>query len=157
MMTHQKLYRRCGLWVCGLVAVLATSCDKVPANGSLDGMWQLMSIETPNSTRDVKTDGLYLSFQLQMTYWSQLAHSDNRFYSHFTHTGDSIFFFDICRPAAHSKEDPDDHPLTSAEMAEGAMDVWGIHTMHTRYRVQTLKSDALVLEKADTTLRFRKF
>lgn len=54
-----------------LTALLA-SCDKTPANGKLDGMWQLMetcdiapdgTVSAPVSRKD---EGIYWSIQLQM-------------------------------------------------------------------------------------------
>jgi hypothetical protein len=37
------------------------------------------------------------------------------------------------------------------------MAAWGIHNLAARYRVRQLDGEALILEKADTTLFFRKF
>ena len=144
------------LGVCLLLTIGLTACDKVPANGNLDGMWQLMSVETPDSISPKQAERLYLSFQLGMTYWTRQGKGE-RFFSHFTHTRDSIIFYDLCFPAQHSFADPDDHLVSPDTIRAGVLDIWGIHTADMRYAVQTLTSGNLVLEKADTLLRFRKF
>ena len=143
------------------VIAMMSSCDKVPINGDLDGMWQLMSVQTPDGTRATKSDRAYMCIQLHLSQWD---HGGKRYYAHFNHTGDSIFFYDFYHHSRHRSKADDNEPITYEEMtktdpAEGwpLMDVWGIHNLDARYRVQTLNSDALVLEKADTVLTFRKF
>lgn len=142
--------------VWGSCLALLTSCNKMPVNGVLDGQWQLMSIETPDSTRHTRDDLVFLSVQLQLTQWNN-HRSGAIYFSHFLHKGDSILFFDLVHPSQHSLDSNNDVYVTSEEMSAGEMDDWGIHTLDMRYRVQTLTYDDLVLEKVDTTLRFRKF
>lgn len=145
-----------------LITVLLTtlfllpSCDKTPVNGPLDGHWQLTSIETPDGIRQAKDSLVFLSIQLQIAQWD--SHKQNlRYYSHFTHQGDSLLFFDLVHPSAHTVDDTTAPRVTAKEVSEGGMDAWGIHTLNIRFRVQTLSHNSLILEKADTLLRFRKF
>ena len=42
-------------------------------------------------------------------------------------------------------------------MHNGAMDLWGIHSVDARYNVLKLNHKDLILQDADTTLTFRKF
>ena len=146
-------------------AIVATaavgSCDKVPINGDLDGMWQLMNIQTPEGSRETKSDRAYLCIQLHLSQWDHVGY---RYYAHFRREGDSIFFYDFCHHGLHRTEADDNEPITYEEMtktdpAQGwpLMDAWGVHNLDARYRVQKLNSDALILEKEDTTLTFRKF
>ncbi len=135
-------------------------CDKMPENGDLDGMWQLMTIQTPEATLQVKEQRAYINFYMHLAEWRMplRPHTDDfRYYSHFTLKGDSLCFFDLCHASAHTATGSDDIPVTAEEMAAGAMADWGIHTLHTRYRVLQLNAKHLTFEKADTVYAFRKF
>lgn len=137
-----------------LVLVCAAACDKVPMNGRLDGMWQILTVETPQGVRDVKADRAYMSIQLHLTQWT---HANRNYYSHFRHEGDSLCFYDFAGLSAHATAADDDPAITAAEMAGGLFHVYGIHTLDARYRIIHLSGSSLILESADTTLTFRKF
>lgn len=137
-------------------AAALCSCDKVPMNGDLDGMWQLMTIQTPDTLRNMKSDRAYVSFQLHLTQWNDLK-TNRYFYSHFIHTADSLFFFDIAHHSKHAVDDNEDEWVTAEEMHDGLFDCWGIHQLNPHYRVMKLDSRSLELRQADTTLTFRKF
>lgn len=137
-----------------LLTLLLISCDKVPMNGDLDGMWQLMTVQTGQNVRNVRENRAYMSIQLHLTQWSQ---GGTTLFSHFVHEGDSIRFYDFAHDSLHRTKEDDDEWITEDEMRDGIMDVWGIHNLDARYRVRQLDGEALVLEKADTTLFFRKF
>ena len=136
--------------------LLLVSCDKTPVNGALDGHWQLTSIETPEASIQTKENHTFLSIQLQLAFWED---NSNKvlLYSHFTHRGDSLHFFDLVHPSAHSVDDNTTQWVTAEELDRGLMNAWGIHSLDTRYYIRTLNSSSLVLEKADTLLCFRKF
>lgn len=137
-----------------LLALFLASCDKVPMNGDLDGLWQLMTVQTGQEIRDVKSNRSFLSFQLHLTQWE---HEGSCFYAHFIHEGDSIRFYDFTHASLHRSKADDDEWVTEEDMRNGAMDAWGVHNLDARYRVRQLDGEALILEKADTTLFFRKF
>lgn len=137
-----------------LLVFLLTGCDKVPMNGDLDGLWQLTTVQTGQNVRDVKSDHAYLSFQLHLTQWD---HVGTRYFAPFTHEGDSIFFHNFYHDSLHRSKADDNEKVTPEEMRDGAMDAWGIHSLNAHYRVRQLNGEALILEKADTTLFFRKF
>ena len=137
------------LTLCCLVA-----CDKTPINGKLDGLWQLTAIQTPDGTRDTRADRTYLSIARHLSQWEQGA---TCFYAHFVHEGDSIRFYDFANQSLHRSKEDNDEWLTASQMSDGIMDAWGIHTLDARFRTRQLDSEALVLEKADTTLFFKKF
>ena len=136
-----------------LFSPLFTSCDKVPINGVLDGLWQIMTIETPAGTRDVKADRAYLSIQLHLSEWD---HNANRYYAHFSHEGDSLCFYDFAHNSKHSSNADDDTWITPSEMSAGLLDIWGIHTLNARFHINRLNGSTLILQAADTTLTFRK-
>lgn len=117
-------------------------------------MWQIMTIQTPDGTRTVKSNRAYLSFQLHLSQWDC---GTKRYYAHFSHTGDSIFFYDFKHDSLHRTKADDNEEITIEEMTkEKIMDEWGVHHLDARYHVQHLNSDELVLERADTVLHFRK-
>lgn len=142
-----------------VLLLLCVGCDKTPINGKLDGMWQLMTIQTPDGTRDMKQNQAYISIQLHLAEWwtPNLSWDTYHYFSHFEHRADSLVFFDLCRASAHTVTGSDDVPLTARQMHEGALDHWGVHTLHTRYRVVKLTAKHLTLEKEDTVYAFRKF
>ena len=141
------------LFILSLFTLLLSSCDKVPINGDLYGMWQLTTIQTPEATRDVKSTRAYLSIQIHLSQWD---HTGTTFYAHFVHEGDSIRFYDFAHESLHRSKADDNEWVTEEEMQGGIMDAWGIHSLDARYRTRQLDSDALVLECADTVLFFRK-
>ena len=133
--------------------LLLTSCDKVPINGDLDGQWQLTTVQTPEVTRDMKPLCAYLCIQLHLSQWD---YAGNRFFAHFVHEGDSIRFYDFAHASLHRSKADDNEMITEQEMRDGIMDAWGIHNLDARYRVRKLDGEALVLERADTTISFVK-
>lgn len=140
-----------------MVVAALTACDKTPMNGALDGMWQLTSVETPEGTRTTTNDRLFVSFQLHLTQW-EVPGTMRVYYAHFSHRGDSLCFFDFTTQALHDlSEGDDDHLITPAEMANGLLDAWGVHTTDARYKVLRLNHQSLILQAQDTTLTFRKF
>ena len=147
------IHHHFSLFILSLFTLLLNSCDKVPINGDLDGLWQLTTIQTPESTRDVKSTRAYLSIQLHLSQWDN---NGTTFYAHFVHEGDSIRFYDFAHASLHRDKNDDDDWITEEEMRGGIMDAWGIHSRDARYRTRQLDSDALVLERADTVLYFRK-
>ena len=143
--------------IAALLLILLASCDKVPMNGDLDGMWQLTNIATPDSTRDMHTSGAYVSFQLHLVQWDEVSDHSRTFYSHFRHTADSLVFYDFAHPSKHAVDNNEDEWVTPAEMHQGLFHLWGIHTTEARFRIRQLDSRHLRLESADTLLTFRKF
>lgn len=137
------------------LSVIIVSCDKTPVNGPLDGQWQIMSISTPEGQRDTRSTPAYLCFQLQLTQWSRPE--SRSFYAHFQHTADSIRFYDFAHVSNQAVEGDNDEWITPAEMNNGLLDAWGIHSTDITFYVRRLDGSHLVLERADTVLTFRKF
>ena len=144
----------CFLCAISLLLLSIYACDKVPINGQLDGMWQILNIYTPDSTRTVKDSQAYLSFQLHLSQWD---FNNQRCYAHFRREADSIFFFDFSRLSAHTTSADDDPAITDTEMANGLMDIYGFHTTNARFHINRLDHSRLVLQAQDTILTFRKF
>lgn len=156
-MNIRSLYTSFTLLCVLATAALLDACDKTPINGDLDGMWQLMTVQTPGHTREAKNDQVYMCIQLHMVEWRYVRDDKIHFYSHFRQQSDSLYIMDLSHASTHSAIGSDDVPVTASEMALGAMEPWGIHTLDMRYRIRQLDADHLSLEKADTLYTFRKF
>ncbi len=138
--------------------MLFASCDKMPKNGDLDGMWQLMTVERAGEEAEfVKTKKLYYSFQLDLVQLNDATMPNDRggYYAYFKHSGDSLFIRKICFPSANETAADNNIEFTSADLPKIAP--WGIYTLNPRFKVWELDSDDMVLESNEAKLTFRKF
>lgn len=131
-----------------------SSCDKMPMNGDLDGMWQLMSEETTDTTIDLKSTRHYISFQLHTTQFGTLTNS-RCFYARFIHEGNTLQFVTISTNSSNATTD-DDNVLVSADSIQ-QLNPWGIYEIDPIFAVVTLNSSTLILESSHSRLHFRKF
>lgn len=137
-----------------IAAPLIVACDKLPMNGALDGMWQLLTEEKADTTLNVKNSRIYISFQLHTVQFD--AHGASRqYYATFTHRGDTITYNTICHAAAYETEEDDNELVTADELP--ALSTWGIYSLQPTYTVLRLSSESLVLRSDSSTLRLRKF
>ena len=56
--------------------LIVESCNKLPMNGSLDGMWQLKTIIKNSHEKDQQDEGICWSFQLKLC---QITYTKGRF------------------------------------------------------------------------------
>ena len=142
-----------------LSLILCVSCDKVPMNGDLDGMWQLMRVEDENGAKDVKADKLYMSFQLHLVQFDGKNDKGNfqsrLYYAHFKHEGDSLFIYDLSYNSQNATSEDNNEWFTDADLYK--LKPWGIYSLDSRYKVLKLNSDAMVLRHEDLVLTYRKF
>lgn len=126
------------------IVLLFTACDKLPMNGNLDGMWQLMAIKdnVTGSVSDVKSNRLYYSFQL---YLVELGNAE--FYAHFSHRNDSIIMYDWCDGTAINNK------LTDAT----TLNKFGLYELKDSFKVEVLTNEKMQLRSRKATLNFRKF
>jgi len=131
-----------------LIAFIVTACDKVPMNGHLDGMWQLMAIQdnTAGSVSDVKTNRLYYSFQLHL-----VELNNNEAFAHFSHRGDSIVMYDWC----YGNSDGNSVNVKMTDAA--ALNKFGLYELRDSFKVEVLTSEKMQLRSRKATLSFRKF
>ena len=159
---HHKIYTILIL----LAMSLSTGCDKMPDNGQLDGMWQLMSIETADGhILDVKEQQHYWSFRLRLVqFTASRAIDTDKFYAHFSREGGNIVLKDFCQEARYEK-DTDDNVWVSSEEAE-LLHPWGVYgqtdeddsqKIKATYRVEALSDTRLVLKSDQARLTLRKF
>ena len=144
-----------------LCLVFFASCDKVPMNGDLDGMWQLMVKEDANGIKNVKSDKIYMSFQLHLI---QLDGPDKDnggrfrprfYYGRFKHEGDSLFIYELCHDSKNETAADNNEWIKESELDK--LEQWGIYSLNNRYKVVKLDSDAMILRHEDLVLTYRKF
>lgn len=126
------------------IVLLLAACDKVPMNGNLDGMWQLMAIQdnATSSISEVKENRLYYSFQLHLV---QLNNGEA--YAHFSHRNDSIVMYDWCKGNGTNDKITDPTVLNK----------FGLYELRDSFKVEVLTHDKMQLRSRKATLSFRKF
>ena len=132
------------LVIISLFILSICSCGKMPVNGKLDGMWQLMKIETRGSEYDMKESRLYYNVQLELLGLQSAGYVG--ILGRFIQTNDSLFVYDF----RSSKDNaiPADY---------GQLATFGIYNQQERFGIETLTHDKMVLRSATATLYFRKF
>lgn len=128
-----------------------TNCQKLPMNGDLDGMWQLMTVNGKKVERQT-----YISIQLHL---AQLTYGDTKnefYYCHFKHQGSTMRFFDFCYPCGHENWNQDNEKLPEADLhkikpfvGEAAADI--------TYHVDHLSDRRMILSNDTLKLVYRKF
>ena len=123
---------------------MLAACDKLPMNGNLDGMWQLMAIQdnTTSNVSDVKDSRLYYSFQLHLV---QLNNGEA--YAYFSHRNDSIVMYDWCKGNLDNDKIIDPSVLNK----------FGLYELRDSFKVEVLTSEKMQLRSRKATLSFRKF
>lgn len=130
------------------IVFILIACDKVPMNGNLDGMWQLMTIEdnTTGSVSNVKNNRLYYSFQLHL-----VELNNNEAFAHFSHRGDSIIMYDWCYGNSEGNS-------VNVKMTDViALNKFGLYELTDSFKVKALTNEKMQLRSRKTTLSFRKF
>lgn len=142
------------LLLLALAVPLLAACDKMPMNGALDGMWQLLTEEKTDTTLNVKDSRIYISFQLHTVQFD--AHgTTQQYYATFTRHGDTLAYSTICHPASYVDETDDNELATADDLAD--LSTWGIYSLEPVYTVLQLTHESLVLQSDSSTLRLRKF
>lgn len=136
------------------IIILVASCDKLPMNGDLDGMWQMVSEQRGDTLTDRLDDRIYVSYQLH-TVQMGTGSASGKFYAQFTHIGDTISYANICYGADSRSETDVNEPVDEDEM--DVLQPWGIYSLQPTYHVDRLTKETLILTSDTSTLRFRKF
>lgn len=144
------------------IAALLAACEKYPANGDLDGQWQLMEISTKDTPTDIdyshiaskKEDGIYWNFQLNLLMIRTMAKDLNGYTpftaARFIHQGKKL---DITSTYIHFREC--DSLLTDPSTT--ALEPIGISGNAEKFEVQQLNNKRMVLTTPLKRLTFRKF
>ncbi len=146
-----------------IVSILAfVSCDKLPDDKELDGMWQLTSIEKDGDIMNKKPDHAYWCFRLNLL---QMSTTDNNpFFAHVRHKEDSLLLTDICY---NSKNETlqDNNNWIPIEEADTLL-LYGVYPTSdpnkpgrtkASYHIDELSSSRMVLKDHICKLTFRKY
>lgn len=146
---------------------LLLSCDKLPDNGDLDGMWQLMQIEerATGQVSDWSVNQRYWSVRKElMQYSANNSITQTVLYSHFKKNDASLLLTDFCTAAKYETE-TDDNKWISPDNAN-ILNAWGIYPdedpdnpqkVTATFRIEHITSSSLILSTEKTRLTFRKF
>jgi len=130
------------------------SCDKMPANGDLDGMWQIMEIEEGGKTTDMKLEQVYMSIQLKLF---QLGDKLNgrRYYGYFERTGDTMHFWQFSYASLNESAADDNTPIKEENVS--LIHPYGFRTIDERFTIEKLTKDLLILRNDSVRIRYIKF
>ena len=130
------------------------SCDKMPANGDLDGMWQIMEIERGGTTTDMKQQQMYMSIQLSLFQLGDIKNA-RRYYGYFKHEGGTIHFWKFSYASANETSADNNEPITADNVS--LLHPYGFHALDETFTVVKLTRDLLILQNDSTTIRYIKF
>lgn len=130
------------------------ACDKMPANGDLDGMWQIMEIEHNGIVKNVAKDQLYMSIQLKLFMLGDTVNS-RRFYGYFEHKGDSMHLWQFSYASKNETDADDNIIIPEANMEQ--LSPWGFYSTDEKFKVVTLTKNTLELKNNLSTIRYIKF
>lgn len=139
---------------------LLCACDKMPANGELDGMWQLMEASEADgrgsyaNATSKKADGIYWSFQLDLL----MIHSQHEPLN--GHTFDTSARFNkngnkLNITATYVHFDNRDSLLADPACTE--LIPLGIYGNSGSYEIERINTKELILASEHNRLVFRKF
>lgn len=138
-----------------IMAVLTFSaCDKLPANGDLDGLWQLMKIEADGITSDKKDSRMYCSFQLHLFMLGSQQDGPRAYFGYFEHQNGTIRFHHFTFRSDYSENSSEDKLMTDDDVS--TISPWGFKSTDCTFKVTELNGKQLVISDGDTTITYRK-
>ena len=137
-------------FVCCIVA----SCDKLPANGALDGQWQLVEKEEHGAKTDLKGKRLYCSFQLKVHMFGSRELGIRKYFSYFEHKGNKLRFHTFTHRSKYLEDNNVDKLITPEET--DLIAPWGYYAVDCSFDVVELNNNTMVLEANGTKIRYRK-
>lgn len=145
--------------------VLFSSCEnKMPVNGKLEGMWQVMSIEHEGVFTDLKDQKVYWSFQLNLVQLSSSLNGYTRMYARFIRDKNELDFYDFVYNSENALES-DNNEWVSPENSS-VLNRWAIYSdsdpnnngrIKIKYTIKTINDSFLIVENAHDTILLRKF
>ncbi len=133
---------------------IITACDKLPKNGDLDGMWQVLTIEHNGKTDNIKDLQYYLSFQLDLFQLTTIR-NNKIYYGYFDHKNDSIIFRQFSDMAEEHPTAPDNYPITSENIS--IINKWGFYALKDSFQIELLTKDDMILRSKYSRITYRKF
>lgn len=152
------------IFLCSLIMLCLHlySCDKLPKNGDLDGMWQVTTIERGGSITDVTHERLYWSVQLNLFQYNTFNGQDIR-YSRFNKSNDTLTLYDFCYNSVNATS-ADNNEWIPIEK-EKDIKLYGItptvdpvnkERIRAIYKIKVLNKNSMVLSNDNETITFRK-
>ena len=152
------------LWLVCLLIVGVYSCDKLPKNDDLDGMWHLQRIShldvTPQVDEDVAPSQIYWSVQLDLLQISSpkspiyvdatTGKQASNAYCRFNYTGTTLNINKV-----YLSFDVKDSLLLDPDTR--VMEPYGIVGCADEFHIEHLGSKQMILVSDDKRLIFRKF
>lgn len=129
------------------ILLLISSCGKLPMNGQLDGMWQLMSI-APVGGEEIDTKKQQLYYNVQLELLALQRGGSVEYLGRFVQSSDSLIVYDF---RVHISGD------NSTQAVPGDLAPWGIQGTSERFGIEKLDGDKMVLRSGEALLSFRKF
>ena len=136
-----------------LLLFVLTSCEKLPINGRLDGMWKLQEL-TDNQMNATRPDGIFYSIQLNLIKLSKIENSctpekTNELYlGRFLYTPDSLILSGFHTWIYREEE----IPATAEQLAP-----FGFSGTSARFGIEKLTNNKMILQSTDHRLVFEKF
>lgn len=141
----------CKMMALAALMLGAAACDKTPANGDLDGFWQLVE-SGKEQPRPRKADKVFWAVQLDLVSVrsaSELAPGTKEALFRFRHGAGRL---ELTQGYAHYR-DRDDRLDAPGEGLRQA----GVGTLPAVYRVHLLTGERMILVSDDDSLVFRKY
>lgn len=129
------------------------SCDKMPANGDLDGMWKIMEIEHDGTVRNTEDEHLYMSIQLGLfELYTPPMHS---VFGYFDHKDNTIRFYQFSHNSSNESESDDNYPYSESEISW--LSQWGHYSLDETFNIEKLTRNELILKSDSTRIKYIKF
>lgn len=136
------------------LCLLFISCDKMPENGDLDGLWQLMEISDNGNVRNTKADRLYCSFQLKLFMLGDPT-EPRHYFGYFANNGNTIRFHNFTYRSNYSQDNQSEDKLMNDDEDLQTIAPWGFYSTDCTYSIE-LSSKILILRHDNLTITYRK-
>lgn len=136
-----------------LLAIPFASCEKLPINGRLDGMWKLQKM-TDTHMNTKHPEGIFYSIQLNLIKLSKINNSgtpektSELYLGRFQYTPDSLILSDFHTWVYREEE----IPATPEQLAP-----FGFTETDARFGIEKLSKEEMILKSKDFLLIFEKF
>lgn len=122
------------------------ACDKVYINGDLDGMWRLVSVETPDST--MTPHQIFYSYQRHLTQVGK--HFDEGFPERFL--GNLYYEGDVLTMSGFYDFPYESQPATLEKLSE-----YYLYSDSTVFTILKLDDEMLIMKNEERTYTLRKW
>lgn len=143
------------LFILFAIQFLFGSCDKWPENGDLDGMWQLMEFSHDGTKSDMKAERLFCSFQLKVFMLGSKTAGGRAYFGYFEHTDDMIRFHHFTFRSQYTEDANVDELMTDDDIDK--IRPWGFYSIDSRYKIEELTGNSMILIHEQDTLKWRKY